>query len=94
LDPNCANYRSYYYDDEIFRVHYAGIKGHLEALRTQAKADNTDGLLTFSWWGDWCPPSGCAMDRDHHNSAIVSSFMYIKQIRIMAKMSKILGGCI
>lgn len=31
------------------------------------------------------------MDGKHHNSAIVSSFMYIKQIRIMAKMSKILG---
>jgi hypothetical protein len=31
------------------------------------------------------------MDQGHHNSAIVSSFMYIKQIRIMAKMSKILG---
>jgi alpha-L-rhamnosidase len=82
---------TYYDDDAIFKRHYTGIKAHLEALRTQATADNANGLLTFSWWGDWCPPSGCRLSKDHRNSALVSSFMYLKQIRIMAKMAGILG---
>jgi len=83
--------QTYFDDDRIFSGHYAGIKAHLESLKAQAALDDDGGLLDFSWWGDWCPPQGCAMDVHHHNMAIVSSFMYLKQLRIMAKMSKRLG---
>jgi alpha-L-rhamnosidase len=81
----------FYDDDAIFARHYSGIKGHLKALRTQAAADECGGLLCFSWWGDWCPPSGCRKSQQHRNSAVVSSFMYIQQIRIMTRMAGILG---
>jgi hypothetical protein len=42
-----------YDDDEIFGRNYLGVKRHLEGLITQAGTDNIDGLLGFSWWGDW-----------------------------------------
>jgi hemoglobin-like flavoprotein len=49
--------RTYYHDDQIVADHYPGIKQHLESLINQTIVDNMDGLLAFSWWGDWCPPS-------------------------------------
>eukprot|EP00750_Incisomonas_marina_P020197 INCI3819.1.p1 GENE.INCI3819.1~~INCI3819.1.p1 ORF type:complete len:646 (+),score=85.21 INCI3819.1:1504-3441(+) len=82
----------HYKDDRIFAEHYDGIKGHLDSLRAEAAIDGMDGLLTFSWWGDWCPPSGCKPDGQHHqNSALVSSFEYILQLRMVARYAGILG---
>eukprot|EP00043_Microstomoeca_roanoka_P006639 m.64551 g.64551 ORF g.64551 m.64551 type:complete len:1035 (+) comp13499_c0_seq1:75-3179(+) len=81
----------YYEDDDIAAQHYTGLRSHLESLISQAANDSMDGLLAFSWWGDWCPPSGCVADGNHHNSALVSSYMYIKQLGIVAKMAARLG---
>lgn len=82
---------TYYDDNRIFEINYDGIRAHIEQLRQTAAGDNLNGLLAYSWWGDWCPPAGCAADHNHHNSAIVSSFMYIKQLRIIARYASILG---
>ena len=85
----------YYHDDQIFREHYAGIKAHTEELITTAAGGKMDGLLTYSGWGDWCPPSGCEAcwpgTPDHHNSALVSTFYYIKELRVAARYAGILG---
>lgn len=80
-----------YDDNAIFSRHYDSIKAHLQYLVTTATSDNDDGLLAFSWWGDWCPPSGCAPSRTHTNSALVSSFEYILQLRMVARYAGILG---
>lgn len=82
----------FYHDDRIFGSHYAGIKGHLDSLVKEAASDGMDGLLTFDWWGDWCPPSGCRPDKDHHNTALVASFEYIQQLRMVSKYAGILGN--
>ena len=55
--------QTYFDDDRIFFNHYDGIKAHLESLKAQAKVDQDNGLLDFSWWGDWCPPAGCVKER-------------------------------
>ncbi|EGD77258.1 hypothetical protein PTSG_12712 [Salpingoeca rosetta] len=81
----------YYEDDEIAAQHYDGLRFHLESLIAQAANDSMDGLLAFSWWGDWCPPAGCVADGHHRNSALVSSYMYLKQLAIVAKMATRLG---
>lgn len=78
---------TYYDDDQVFHEHYAGIKNHLDSL-----VNITDNnLLKFSWWGDWCPPSGCHMSGKHVNSALVSTFEYILQLRQVSRYAAILG---
>ena len=77
-----------YDDDEIFGEHYDGIRAHLESLRAMA---TPEGILPFSWWGDWCPPAGCRASGQHTNSALVSTFEYIAQLRVVARYAGILG---
>lgn len=81
----------HYHDDDIFAAHYDGLRAHLMWLVRTAGGDGEDGLLDFSWWGDWCPPSGCAASPTHTNSALVSSFEYINQLRTMSRYAGILG---
>ena len=78
----------FYDDDAIFGAHYDGIRAHLESLRALA---TPDGLLPFSWWGDWCPPSGCRPGPGHTNSALVSTFEYVLQLRMVARYAAVLG---
>ena len=90
-----------YDDDDVVGLHYAGIKAHIDSLTKQAGIDNEGGLLHFSCWGDWCPPSGCGWNLTHDaqghsicgddNSALVSSFQYISQLRMIARFASILG---
>ena len=51
---------TYYGDTDIFQRHYPGLRLHMESLVSIAKVNNESGLLTFSSYSDWCPPStGC-----------------------------------
>ena len=81
----------YYHDNQIFSEHYEGITAHMEELIRTASANNVDGLLAYSGWSDWCPPAGCKAcwdseaAEDSTNSALVSSFYYISQLRIIAR---------
>jgi alpha-L-rhamnosidase len=86
----------YYHDNQIFEEHYSGITAHLNELINASKDDGgMDGLLSYSGWGDWCPPSGCHAcwpgTPKTHNSVIVSSFYYISQLRIVSRYAGILG---
>jgi len=80
-----------YDDDDVVGLRYDGVKAHIDSLTKQAVVDNDQGLLDFSWWGDWCPPSGCRMEHNHANSRLVSSFEYISQLRMIARFASILG---
>ena len=92
----------YYHDNQIFEEHYEGITAHLEEL-IKTSQDNEgacdgkscDSLLSYSGWGDWCPPEGCAAcwpgTPKTHNSVLVSSFYYISQLRIVSTYAGILG---
>jgi alpha-L-rhamnosidase len=56
-----------------------------------------DGLLAFGPYSDWCPPTGCVecgdprTDPSGYNSALVSSFYYLKQLRIVSRYARLLG---
>ena len=94
--PLLANWvGKYYHDDQIFSEHYEQITAHIDNLIGTAKINNADGLLTYGIWGDWCPPSGCVACRtpnlSSNNSAMVSSFYYISELRIVAEYAGILG---
>jgi hypothetical protein len=92
----------YYHDNQIFEEHYEGITAHLEEL-IKTSHDNEgacdgkscDSLLSYSGWGDWCPPEGCAAcwpgTPKQHNSVLVSSFYYLSQLRIVSTYAGILG---
>ena len=86
----------YYHDNQIFEEHYEGITAHLDELVTTSKNNGGMGsLLSYSGWGDWCPPEGCAAcwpgTPEKHNSVLVSSFYYISQLRIVSRYAGILG---
>ena len=67
-----------YYDDmRVIADNYDGIRAHLEEVRATAARDKWDGLLAFSLYGDWCPPSGCRGSGTQTNSMMVSSYYYI-----------------
>jgi alpha-L-rhamnosidase len=90
----------FFADDEIFRRHYTGLTAHMEELIRTASNDHEDGLLPYSRYSDWCPPQGCVACRGKctefsctvppRNSALVSSFYYITELRIMARYALLL----
>eukprot|EP01004_Peranema_trichophorum_P002698 NODE_1736_length_1831_cov_65.029859_g1473_i0.p1 GENE.NODE_1736_length_1831_cov_65.029859_g1473_i0~~NODE_1736_length_1831_cov_65.029859_g1473_i0.p1 ORF type:complete len:488 (+),score=93.46 NODE_1736_length_1831_cov_65.029859_g1473_i0:103-1464(+) len=82
---------TYYEDDRIFGTHYEGIKAHLDFLIKEAASGNMDGLLTYSLHGDWCPPQGCQYSDNHTNSALVSSYSYLQQLRLVARYANLLS---
>jgi hypothetical protein len=60
-------------------------------------AHNLDGLLAFGPYSDWCPAKGCIecadprKDPSAYNSALVSSYYLIKQLRVVTSYSRLLG---
>ena len=56
-----------------------------------------DGLLAFGAYGDWCPAAGCVecqdprKDATQYNSALVASFYYISELRIVRDYAATLG---
>jgi len=82
----------YYADNEIFGRHYDGITAYVDHLTSLASKGGMDGLLTYSIWGDWCPPQGCHPCYDsRNNSVVVSSFYYLTELRVLARYAEFLG---
>jgi alpha-L-rhamnosidase len=56
-----------------------------------------DGLLAFGPYSDWCPAKGCSecddprKDPAAYNSALVSSYYLIKQLKIVGNYAALLG---
>ena len=70
----------YYADRRVLEEHYDGIRKYVEFLRTKAEG----GLLKYSYYGDWVAVEKCP-------GAIVSSFYYYYDVKIMADMARVLG---
>ncbi len=86
----------HYYDDtQILTEHYPAMKRYLQYLQNLAKTDSKpeepfvindfDGY----WYslGEWCAPG----ERDDPNHAVVNTFYYYYNVKLMAEMAKILG---
>jgi alpha-L-rhamnosidase len=61
------------------------------------KHDLDGQLLAFGPYGDWCPAQGCVECQDPrkdpaaYNSALVASFYYISELRIVTRYAATLG---
>ena len=76
----CWYMYQYYGDTRILEEHYDALKKYVEFLR--AKAEN--GLVKFSSYGDWVAIEKCP-------GAIVSSFYYLYDVRILADAARVIG---
>jgi alpha-L-rhamnosidase len=70
----------YYGDRRILEEHYDGIKAWADLQRTQAK----DGILSYSFYGDWVPIVKTPGD-------LVSTVYYYWSADIVARVAEILG---
>mgnify|MGYP000306642653 CR=1 FL=1 len=86
----------HYYDDtRVLNVHYPTMKRYLQYLQNLAKTDSKpeepfvindfDGY----WYslGEWCAPG----ERDGPNHAVVNTFYYYYNTKLMAEIAEILG---
>jgi alpha-L-rhamnosidase len=99
-DPVCASYlllalKSYefYGNTEIIRQHYAGLKAWVDYLNSRTE----NGIVNYSYYGDWSPPVKFGVD----GSSPVSQFTPGKLMstgylyycsRIISRMAGILGN--
>jgi alpha-L-rhamnosidase len=70
----------YYGDTRILEENYEGLKKYVEYLRSRSE----NGLVKFSHYGDWVAVEKCP-------GAIVSSFYYYYDVRILADTARLLG---
>jgi alpha-L-rhamnosidase len=76
----CWYMYQYYGDTRVLEEQYDGLKKYVEFLRSQAE----NGLVKFSSYGDWVALEKCP-------GAIVSSFYYFYDVKILADAARALG---
>jgi len=76
----CWYMYQYYGDTRVLEEQYDGLRRYVEFLRSQAE----NGLVKFSSYGDWVAVEKCP-------GAIVSSFYYYYDVKILADAARILG---
>ena len=70
----------YYGDRRTLEQHFDGVKAWTDYLRSRSR----DGLLEYSYYGDWVPI-------DKTPGALVSTFCYYWSADIVARMAELLG---
>jgi alpha-L-rhamnosidase len=76
----CWYMYEYYGDTRVLEEHYEGLRKYVEFLRSRAE----NGLVKYSYYGDWVAVEKCP-------GAIVSSFYYYYDVRILADAARVLG---
>jgi len=76
----CWYMYQYYGDTRILEEQYDGLKKYVEFLKTRAE----NGLVKYSYYGDWVAVEKCP-------GAIVSSFYYYYDTKILADAARVLG---
>ncbi len=76
----CWYMYQYYGDTRILEEHYDGLKKYVEFLRSTAE----NGVLKWSHYGDWVAIEKCP-------GAIVSSFYYYYDVKVLADAARVLG---
>jgi len=97
-DPVSASYlllalKSYefYGNKQIIQDHYKGLKAWVDYLYTRTE----NGIVNYSYWGDWSPPiefakNGGAESKDTPGQYISSGYLCYSS-RILSEMADILG---
>ena len=76
----CWYMYQYYGDTRILEEHYDGLKRYVEFLKSTAEG----GVLKWSHYGDWVAVEKCP-------GAIVSSFYYYYDVRVLADAARVIG---
>jgi alpha-L-rhamnosidase len=76
----CWYMYQYYGDTRILEEHYDGLKKYVEFLKSTAEG----GVLKWSHYGDWVAVEKCP-------GAIVSSFYYYYDVRVLADAARVIG---
>ncbi len=99
-DPVSASYLllawkcyEFYGDERIIREHYAGMKAWVDFLHSKTE----NGIVNYSYYGDWCPPrdflqdpDGSGVSRDTPGKMISTGYLYYCA-KILSNMAKIIG---
>src|SRR5512143_2328391 len=76
----CWYMYQYYGDTRILEENYEGLRKYVEFLRSRAE----NGLVKWSHYGDWVAVEKCP-------SAIVSSFYYYYDVKVLADAARVIG---
>jgi alpha-L-rhamnosidase len=76
----CWYMYEYYGDTRVLEEQYDGLKKYVEFLRSTAE----NGVLKWSHYGDWVAVEKCP-------SAIVSSFYYYYDVKVLADAARVVG---
>lgn len=76
----CWRMYRHYGDRRVLEENYEGLKAYVEFLRSKAE----DGLVRYSWYGDWVALEKCP-------GSLVSSFYDLSGVRILAAAAGVLG---
>ncbi len=76
----CWYMYQYYGDTRVLEEHYDGLRKYVEFLRSTAE----NGVLKWSHYGDWVAVEKCP-------GAIVSSFYYYYDAKVLADAARVLG---
>jgi alpha-L-rhamnosidase len=98
-DPVSASYlllalKSYefYGNDNIIRQHYAGLKAWVDYLNSRTE----DGIVNYSYWGDWSPPIAFAVNSGAVSRFTPGAFMSTGYLyycaRMLSQMAHIIGN--
>jgi len=76
----CWYMYQYYGDTRVLEEHYDGLRKYVDFLKSKAEG----GLVKYSYYGDWVAVEKCP-------GAIVSSFYYYYDVKVLADVARVLG---
>ena len=99
-DPVSASYLllaqkcyEFYGDRRIISEHFDGMKAWVDYLYARTK----DGIVDYSYYGDWCPPrefladpNGSGVSKDTPGKMISTGYLYLC-CKLLSDMAKVLG---
>lgn len=99
-DPVCASYLllawkcfEFYGDERIIREHFTGMKAWVDFLYSRTE----NGIVNYSYYGDWCPPreflqdpDGSGVSRDTPGKMISTGYLYYCA-KILSNMANVIG---
>lgn len=99
-DPVSASYLllaykcyEFYGDERIISDHFTGMKAWVDYLHSRTE----NGIVNYSYYGDWCPPqaflmdaSGSGVSRDTPGKMISTGYLYYCA-KILSDMAKVIG---
>lgn len=100
-DPVSASYLimakmcyEFYADTKIIERNYDGMKGWVNYLASRTE----DGIVNYSYYGDWCPPrdflmdpNGSGVSRDTPGILMSTGYLYLCA-RMLSQMAGVLGN--